>query len=129
MLAERLGLNADQYALSFQSRFGPREWLQPYTDELLLQWAKSGITNVQVICPGFSTDCLETLEEISMLNRGRFLQRGGKQFSYIPALNDSPSHIDVLTGIIRRNLSGWGISADAQEREATRQRATDMGAT
>ena len=72
VLAERLGLNPDQYAVSFQSRFGPREWLQPYTDKLLLQWAKTGIGNVQVICPGFSADCLETLEEIAMLNRGSF---------------------------------------------------------
>ncbi len=128
LLAERLELNTDQYAVSFQSRFGPREWLRPYTDKLLLQWVKSGIYNVQVICPGFSADCLETLEEVAMMYREQFLEHGGKQFSYIPALNDSSAHIEVLTGIIRRHLSGWEDPAAAERLEATRRRANEMGA-
>ena len=127
LMAERLGLNADQYAVSFQSRFGLREWLQPYTDRLLLEWVKQGITNVQVICPGFSADCLETLEEINMLDREKFMEHGGKQFSYIPALNDTPAHIDVLTGIVRRHVSGWDCPADTEQLEATRRRANEMG--
>jgi len=129
LLAERLGLHTDQYAVSFQSRFGPREWLQPYTDKLLLQWAKGGIENVQVICPGFSADCLETLEEINMLNREQFLEHGGRQFSYIPALNDSPAHVEALTGIIGRHLSGWDHPANAGQLEATSRRAGEMGAS
>ncbi|MBI1732423.1 MAG: ferrochelatase [Gammaproteobacteria bacterium] len=128
LLAAQLGLNTDQCAVSFQSRFGPREWLKPYTDKLLLQWVRSGITNVQVLCPGFSADCLETLEEIGMLNREQFLKHGGKQFSYIPALNDGPAHIAVLAGIIQRHLSGWEGPADTAQREASRQRAPALGA-
>ncbi len=129
LLAEKLGLGANDYAVSFQSRFGPRKWLEPYTDKLLRAWAKNGITNVQVICPGFSADCLETLEEICILSKDLFIEHGGKQLSYIPALNDSPAHINVLTGIVRRHLSGWELPADPEQREATRQRARVMGST
>ncbi len=100
LVAEKLKLNEDQWILTFQSRFGPKEWLKPYTDTTLKELGSTGIKHVSVICPGFSADCLETLEEINMQNRNFFLQAGGEKFSYIPALNDSPSHINTLTEII-----------------------------
>jgi ferrochelatase len=128
LLAEALGLGPDDYLVTFQSRFGPREWLQPYTDRTLIGLAQQGVDNVQVICPGFSADCLETLEEISILNKEQYLHHGGRQFSYIPALNDSAAHVDMLAGIVRRHISGWGASPDSARREATRQRAFAMGA-
>ena len=101
LVARELGLDKDHWEVSFQSRFGPREWLQPYTDKLLRQWGKSGIGHVQVICPGFAADCLETLEEIEIQNRNFFLSAGGKLFTYIPALNDRSRHIAALCDLIR----------------------------
>ncbi len=101
LVARELDLHEDLWEVSFQSRFGPREWLQPYTDKLLQQWGGTGIDHVQVICPGFAADCLETLEEIQLQNRDFFLSAGGKTFSYIPALNDRPRHIAALCAIIR----------------------------
>lgn len=103
LVVAKLGLNKEQWLLSFQSRFGPKEWLKPYTDEVLKQWAGSGIKDVQVICPGFSADCLETLEEINMQSRSVFMRAGGRRFSYIPALNYRPGHIKALADIIRRS--------------------------
>lgn len=129
LLAEALGLGPDDYLVTFQSRFGPREWLQPYTDKTLIALAQQGVDNVQVICPGFSADCLETLEEISILNKEQYLHHGGRQFSYIPALNDSPAHVDMLAGIVRRHISGWGSPPDSAQRAASRQRAFAMGAS
>lgn len=128
LLAEALGLGADDYLVSFQSRFGPRAWLQPYTDRTLAALAKRGIDNLQVICPGFSADCLETLEEISIRNKEQYLHHGGRQFSYIPALNDSAVHVEALTGIVRRHLSGWELPASGTQREVSRARAAAMGA-
>lgn len=107
MVADQLQLPADVWAVSFQSRFGPTEWLKPYTGDVLLNWAKSGKTNVQIICPGFSADCLETLEEIQIQYRKQFLEAGGRQFAYIPALNDTPTHMDALTEIILQHSQGW----------------------
>ena len=104
LVARQLDLGVDLWDVSFQSRFGPREWLQPYTDKLLQEWGGSSIGHVQVICPGFAADCLETLEEIKLQNRDFFLGAGGKTFSYIPALNDSPRHIAALCDIIRAHL-------------------------
>lgn len=101
LVARELELDENHWQVSFQSRFGPREWLQPYTDKLLREWGKSGIGHVQVICPGFAADCLETLEEIDIQNRDFFQSAGGKQFSYIPALNDHPRHITALCDIIK----------------------------
>ncbi|MFQ5659326.1 MAG: ferrochelatase [Gammaproteobacteria bacterium] len=116
LVAERLGVDDDSWEVSFQSRFGLQEWLKPYTDRLLIEWAKSGITSVDVICPGFSADCLETLEEINLQNRKRFLAAGGKRFSYIPALNDQPAHITALTDLIIKHCQGWpGFSGDWDE--------------
>lgn len=104
LLAESLNLEAEQWYLSFQSRLGPREWLQPYTDNILQQWSDEGVTSVQVVCPGFSTDCLETLEEIAMENRKLFLEAGGKEYSYIPCLNASEHHVDMMAHLIDNQL-------------------------
>ncbi len=104
-VVERLQLPGGQWRLSFQSRFGREQWLQPYTDETLKELAQSGMREINVICPGFSADCLETLEEIAMLNRDLFLEAGGERFDYIPALNDDQEHIAGLAGMIRSYLS------------------------
>ena len=109
LLTERLGLPADEYLTTFQSRFGKAKWLTPYTDRTLEQLAKEGVASVQVFCPGFSADCLETLEEIDEENREIFLEAGGKSFAYIPALNDLPSHLDMLSKLVQQHLQGWGL--------------------
>ncbi|SHE81876.1 ferrochelatase [Microbulbifer donghaiensis] len=103
-LAAELGLNADQWQVSFQSRFGKAEWLQPYTDKTLIEWGKKGIARVDVICPAFAADCLETLEEISVENRANFLKAGGKDYHYIPALNLRRDHIEALAAIVEEKL-------------------------
>ena len=123
LLSEQLELEQDSWEVSFQSRFGPREWLKPYTDKLLQKWGKAGVEHVQVICPGFSADCLETLEEIQVQNRHFFLSAGGRKFSYIPALNDTPAHIAALHGIIREHTQGWFGKPDdsPQQRQARAQ--------
>ena len=107
LLAEALGLAADEWVLTFQSRLGPKKWLQPYTDQTLRQLATDQVRSVQVICPGFSADCLETLEEIAQENRDIFLQSGGEQFQYIACLNDTAVHIEMLTDLVMRHLQGW----------------------
>ncbi len=127
LLAEELQLTEDQWQISFQSRFGKAEWLKPYTDKTLKEWGKQGIKNVQVICPGFSADCLETLEEIKVENRDYFLAAGGEQLQYIPALNDSPDHIAALANLIKRHLQGWPEKAD-DDTTARQQRAMALGA-
>jgi ferrochelatase len=108
LVAEELELDDSLWTVAFQSRFGPMEWLKPYTDEVLEDWAKNGISNVHVICPGFSADCLETLEEIQIQYRSLYLNAGGKNFTYIPALNDNPDHINSLISVINRHCAGWG---------------------
>jgi len=107
LLAETLGLNEDQWVLTFQSRLGPKEWLTPYTDKTLKKLGKEGVKHVQVVCPGFSADCLETLEEVAMENRDFFLEAGGEKYSYIPCLNDQPGHIEMLAGLVERHIQGW----------------------
>lgn len=102
LLAAALELRADQWQLCFQSRFGKEPWLEPYTDATLTRWAAEGIKSVDVICPGFSADCLETLEEIDVENRGYFEGGGGEQFRYIPALNDRDDHIEALENLLAR---------------------------
>lgn len=103
LLADRLGLAADAWAVSFQSRFGAQEWLKPYTDELLAEWGRAGLS-VQVMSPAFSADCLETLEELAVENRDHFLQAGGKSYDYIPALNTDPLHIQMMASLIKPYL-------------------------
>lgn len=106
-LAERLGLRAEQYQICFQSRFGKAQWLQPYTTATLEKWAHAGIARVDVICPGFAADCLETLEEIALEGRDDFLAAGGKSYHYIPALNEDPAWIEALAKLAERHLAGW----------------------
>ena len=107
LLAEKLQLNEGQWKTTFQSRFGREPWLQPYTDETLKKWAADGIKHVQVICPGFSIDCLETLEEVAHENRQYFIEAGGKDYEYIPALNASTEHVNVLQQLIQQHIQGW----------------------
>lgn len=104
LLAQKLNLEENQYQLCFQSRFGPTEWLQPYTDKTLEAWGKDGIESVNVICPAFSADCLETLEEIAEENKEIFEENGGKHYEYIPALNDRDDHIQMFKEIITPHL-------------------------
>jgi len=105
LLAEKLNLEENAYQLCFQSRFGPTEWLQPYTDKTLEAWGKDKIESVDVICPAFSADCLETLEEIAEENKEIFEEHGGKQYRYIPALNDRDDHIQMFKEILEPHLS------------------------
>jgi len=100
-IADYLNLNQTQWQLVFQSRFGAEEWLTPYCDETLKKLPSQGIKSVDIICPGFSADCLETLEEINGENRHYFIDAGGKEYRYIPCLNDSDSHIELMSDILR----------------------------
>ena len=99
-VANSLNLSDDEYSVSFQSRLGKAKWLTPYTDKVFTSLPKKGVKELQVICPGFATDCLETLEEINIRGREQFLEAGGKSFHYIPALNDHDNHIEMLAHVI-----------------------------
>jgi len=123
LVAEQLDLPAEQWQLSFQSRFGREEWLQPYTDETLKALPAQGIRQVQVISPGFASDCLETLEEINLQNREFFLQAGGEKFDYIPALNDRPEHIQFLADLIAEHTATWSQlpETDTEQRQQLAQ--------
>jgi len=127
LLAEALELEPSRWMLSFQSRLGPKQWLQPYTDKTLHKLATEGTRSVQVICPGFSTDCLETLEEIAMENRDEFLEAGGERYEYIPCLNDQASHITMLCDLVDRHSCGW--TANREDPQAVLERARKLGAT
>lgn len=135
LVAERLGLAEGAWQVSFQSRFGRAEWLQPYTDKTLQKWAQQGIGHVDVVCPGFSADCLETLEEIAMLNKDGFLAAGGQRLNYVPALNDRTDHLTALADLVMRHSQGWpeadpgwNPSQQAAAAEASRRRALALGA-
>ena len=133
LVAERLKLAPKRWGLSFQSRFGKAEWLKPYTSELLKEWAEAGVSSVDVVCPGFAADCLETLEEIELENREYFLTAGGQRYRYIPALNDDPLHIEALTRLIVDHSRGWpeldaNAIADDTDAAAVRERALALGA-
>ena len=104
LVAEALGLSEDQYAISFQSRFGKQEWIKPYTDVLLEDWAKQGVKSIQVMSPAFSADCLETLEELAIENAETFKALGGESYSYIPALNSREDHLRLLNSLLQANL-------------------------
>jgi ferrochelatase len=118
LLAENLGLNENEYLVSFQSRFGREEWLQPYTDKTLIELANQGIKSVQLVCPGFSADCLETIEEIDVENRDYFMNAGGTQYEYITALNADSSHIDMMEKLLEHHLHGWTLLNDIDQRVA-----------
>ncbi|MCG8466422.1 MAG: ferrochelatase [Xanthomonadales bacterium] len=123
LIAAELGLGEDDYAVTFQSRFGKEEWLQPYTDKTLESWGKQGMKRVQVVCPGFAVDCLETLEEIAGENREIFQEAGGGELDYIPALNAEAAHADAMAEIIRPHLNGWPAGLDAEALKTRQQRA------
>jgi protoporphyrin/coproporphyrin ferrochelatase len=106
-LRKRMGLDASKLRLTFQSRFGFDEWLQPYTDKTIEQLAKDGVRRIAVVMPGFSADCLETLEEIAQENAEIFKHKGGEQFAAIPCLNDSDAGMDVIRQLVLRELQGW----------------------
>ncbi|QHE86773.1 ferrochelatase [Hydrogenophaga sp. BPS33] len=107
LLASHLGLSNDRFTLTFQSRFGKAKWLEPYTEPTLVALARMGVKNVDVVCPGFTSDCLETLEEINMEVREAFVHAGGQRFEYIPCVNDSPEWIRALSDLAERHLQGW----------------------
>ncbi len=125
LVAQALGLSEQDYLTTFQSRFGREEWLKPYTDHSLQALAGQGVRSVQVVCPGFSADCLETIEEIDMENRDYFIQAGGERFEYIPCLNDDDDHIQLLKTLVVENIHGW-LPVSADEKRAARAMA--MGA-
>lgn len=131
LLAARLLLEPGQYTVTFQSRFGRARWLEPYTEPTLQALARSGTRRVDVICPGFTSDCLETLEEIDIESRKAFITAGGQEFRYIPCLNDEPDWIAALGAIAEQHLAGWG-TREPLEREAltaSRDRALALGAS
>jgi ferrochelatase len=109
LTAERLGLQADEWTLAFQSRFGAAKWLQPYTERTLKDYATRGPKRLTVVCPAFATDCLETLEEIAIRNRADFLTAGGESFNYVRCLNSRPCHVEMFAQIVQRHLSVYGL--------------------
>ncbi|MGV3653248.1 MAG: ferrochelatase [Noviherbaspirillum sp.] len=133
LLAQALELTEKEYLVTFQSRFGKAEWLQPYTAPTLRQLAHDGVERVDVICPGFTSDCLETLEEIDIEVRHEFLAGGGREFHYIACLNEAPGWIEALADMTQTHLSGWdagtGVSLrEEKELRDSRRRALDAGA-
>ena len=136
LVATKLGLSKDEYLVTFQSRFGKAEWLQPYTAPTLVELAQKGVGRVDVICPGFTSDCLETLEEISIEAREDFLGAGGKSFHYIACLNELPQWIDAMAAIVEKHTLGWPTGSDLESHQRLqkdadigRARALELGAT
>ena len=131
LLAAALGLSAHEYQVSFQSRLGRAKWLEPYTEPTLIALARAGVQRVDVVCPGFTADCLETLEEIDVEGRAAFLTAGGKQFHYIACLNDDPNWITALCDLSLQHLAGWPLQPvpDETARALSRSAAQGMGAS
>ena len=131
LLAQRLGLAADDWRVTFQSRFGKAKWLEPYTEPTLRQLAQQGVRSVDVMCPGFVADCLETLEEIAQEARGAFIACGGERFSYVPCLNDDVAWIDALAAITEQHLQGWETRAQPESMAlgCQREAALALGST
>lgn len=125
LTADELSIPTDRWEVCFQSLFGKEEWIKPYTDKTITAMAKSGIRSLDVVCPGFSADCLETLEEIDGLNREVFLHAGGERYRYIPALNDRPDHLRAIADLVLRNLQGWIEPAAAWDEERVRREALE----
>ncbi|MCP3869501.1 MAG: ferrochelatase [Gammaproteobacteria bacterium] len=132
LLSESLGLQENQWILSFQSRLGPREWLKPYTSQTLQTLGEQGIKKVHILCPGFSADCLETLEEIAMENRDVYLNAGGEEYGYIPCLNDDGQHMEVIADLVEQHIQGWPTAPDAETEgrllEQRKRNAVALGA-
>ena len=127
LLAEALGIGADAYRVTFQSRLGRAKWLEPYTEPSVIALAGQGVKYIDAICPGFAADNLETLEEIAMEAKGAFLQAGGQRFDFIGCLNDRPDWISALADLSLLHLQGWPLGAAADD-DAQRQRALALGA-
>ena len=128
LLGESLGLAKSQYIVTFQSRFGKAKWLEPYTEPTLVALAEQGVKKVDLICPGFTSDCLETLEEIAQEAQEAFMHAGGEQFHYIPCLNDNPTWIEAMHAIASVHLAGWPLgAADAQALATSRSEAIARG--
>ncbi|HMY06286.1 MAG TPA: ferrochelatase, partial [Accumulibacter sp.] len=130
LLAEALQLSDDAYQLCFQSRFGRTEWLQPYTASTLSALARDGIQRVDVICPGFTADCLETLEEIAIEGKTTFIDAGGKEFHFLPCLNERDDWLHALTDLVSTHLQGWPTRTvpELQELQSSALRAKALGA-
>jgi ferrochelatase len=130
LLAEKLGLAKDRYKVTFQSRFGKAKWLEPYTEPTLIALGQQGVKRVDLICPGFTSDCLETLEEINMEAREAFLHAGGQEFHYIECLNDSPEWIRAMADLVERHMQGWPTKQadDPMALKESRERALALGA-
>ena len=130
LLRDALGMTEQNFVISFQSRFGTDEWLRPYTDETVAALARKGVKRLAMVAPGFSADCLETLEELDVENREIFTHNGGEKFAYIPALNADPGGVDVIEHVVRRELMGWveGIAEGPlrESAEAVRAEARDL---
>jgi ferrochelatase len=131
LLAETLELSSAEHRVTFQSRFGRAEWLQPYTQATVEQFARDGTPRVDVICPGFVSDCLETLEEVALECKAAFLASGGKQFNYIPCLNEQDEWIEALRTVVAEHLGTWltGAPPAPEELARRRERALALGAT
>jgi ferrochelatase len=128
MIAEELGLSQEQYIVSFQSRFGKAEWIKPYTTATLQELGKQKTKRVDVVCPGFAADCLETLEEIAQEGKEDFQHAGGGDYHYIPCLNARPDWIEALGKLVLGNLHGWLQKPDAAQQEQSRLRALALSA-
>jgi ferrochelatase len=130
LLGNKLGLSKEQYQVTFQSRLGRAKWLEPYTEPSLIAMGEAGVKRVDVLCPGFTSDCLETLEEINMEAREAFLEAGGKEFHYIPCLNDDPEWITALCNVTQQHLLGWNTleTVDPRALAASRDAALALGA-
>lgn len=129
LVAQYLGLKEHEYTTTFQSRFGREEWLKPYTDETLKSLPKEGVKSVQIVCPGFAADCLETIEEIGEENKEYFMESGGESYQYIPALNDHPQHIDMLFNLLQDNIKDWTPILSKQDSVKRGELARSMGAS
>ena len=130
LVATSLGLSKDRYKVTFQSRFGRAKWLQPYTEPTMIAMAQGGVKSIDVVCPGFTGDCLETLEEINMEARHAFMEAGGKEFHYIDCLNDSPAWLTALADFSVQHLAGWPTQTalDVQKLAASQAAALALGA-
>lgn len=132
LLADELNLQKDQWEMAFQSRFGKAEWLQPYAAKRFVELPAEGIKNLTVVCPGFSVDCLETLEEIAIEGKHEFMNAGGEQFEYVPALNASDQHVSLMVDRIVNNACAWAeiselTATDEKKLLLSRQLAKDEG--
>jgi ferrochelatase len=136
LIAESLEIEEGSWQVTFQSRLGRAEWLKPYTSDVVTELGKAGLSRIDVVCPGFAADCLETLEEIAMQNAGFFKDAGGDSLNYIPALNARDDHVAFLTRLIEKHIGGWPESSPdwsasdvAREKEKSRERALSAGAS